>query len=304
MQRSMKERSMMKKLILLPALAISLLAASAISPNVASAQEIQITGPLAGAPAVIGMRQYRQGRFLIEPSFSFTLQDEFVRTLYAGAHLGFYFTDWIGIGAWGGYGVAGISTGLNSGIEDLGVSTQRNELSLPNRSGFGDQVARLTWAAALQLEFIPLRGKLAMFQKLFVDTDFYFFLGVGFFGVEERADASLPSTNGTNPCGMGADGSINCDATQSMRQSRVAIAPTFGAGITMMFNGFVGLNLNWRGSVFAWNTSGFDVAGDGGITRLDGRIDAEDRRVRLNHMFQVGIMIYLPTAPSISGQDE
>ena len=80
-------------------LVASLVAMDAALPaSQASAQEVQITGPLAGAPAVRRMRLYREGRILIEPNFSFTLQDEFARSLIAGAHIGYYFTDWLGVG--------------------------------------------------------------------------------------------------------------------------------------------------------------------------------------------------------------
>ncbi|MBM4363170.1 MAG: hypothetical protein FJ104_10850, partial [Deltaproteobacteria bacterium] len=42
----------------------------------ASAQEIMLTGPLAGAPAVRQLKLYREGRFEVAPAVSFTLLDE------------------------------------------------------------------------------------------------------------------------------------------------------------------------------------------------------------------------------------
>ena len=281
------------------ALALSFVAVDASQPATASAQEIQITGPLAGQPAVRRMRLYRKTRLLLEPNFSFTLQDEFVRTLFVGLHAGFYFTDWIGIGVWGAYGVVGLPTGLTDEIESQGVTTDRNRLSLPSRGDFDKQVANLTWAAALQLEFIPLRGKLAIFEKLFVDTDFYIFLGAAFVGVEERANVSLQGRGDTGTICPLEDAACLIN-TQRDRSSRVAIAPTFGVGLSLMFNDFVGLNLNWRGMPFSWNRSGTDESGDPDGDFPDGVIDDKDRFFGLVHMFQIGLSIYLPTAPDIT----
>src|SRR6185436_995448 len=79
----------------------------ALAPG-ASAQEIQVKGPLAGAPAVIGLRIYREMRFQIQLQSSITLTDEYSRAILFGGQLMFHPTDWLGIGAWGGYGAVQI----------------------------------------------------------------------------------------------------------------------------------------------------------------------------------------------------
>ena len=290
----------MKKFLGLCVLFAAVLAGSLIEPATARAQEIQITGPLAGQPAVRRMRLYRRGRVVLEPNFSFTLQDEFQRTLIGGLHLGYYFTDWLGVGVWGGYGFASLDTDLTNQIESQGVTTDRNRLSLPSAQGFDKQVANMTWMAALQLEFIPLRGKLAIFEKLFVDTDLYIFLGLAFVGVEERSDVTTVAGMGGNITYCAVNDSACLIDSQDDRTSRMAIAPTFGIGLSMMFNDFIGLNLNWRGMPFSWNTSGTDESGDPHGNFPDGTIDSDDRFFKLQHMFQVGLMVYLPTAPEIT----
>ena len=68
----------------------------------AQAQEIEVSGPLAGAPAVIGLRVYRQMRFQLQLHSTMTLEDEYSRSVLAGGQLMFHPTDWLGIGAWGG----------------------------------------------------------------------------------------------------------------------------------------------------------------------------------------------------------
>lgn len=281
----------MKMRILL--VALTLAAVNTFTANQASAQEVQVTGPLANQPAVRNMRLYRAGRFQLEPNFSFGLQSEYSRPMVAGLHLGYYFTDWLGIGAWGGYSVANLDTGLTDEITDGGITTDRNRLSLPNRANFSEQVGRIQWMAALQLEFSPLRGKLAIFEKLFVDTDLYIFVGAAVIGLEERSDVSNADCM--------AVGESCFNASQVARTSRVTAAATFGVGLSMYFNDFIGLNLNWRGMPFSWNASGWDDANTADGTDFgDGQINSDDRFFRLNHLFTVGIVVYLPTSPEIT----
>src|SRR5580693_4623530 len=71
----------------------------------AAAQEILITGPLAGAPPVKKERLYRKGRFEIAPTVSFSLLDEYRRTIFVGARLQYNITEWLSIGAWGADGL-------------------------------------------------------------------------------------------------------------------------------------------------------------------------------------------------------
>lgn len=288
----------LQRVFLAVSLLLGLLAVDgAVTPaSVAKAQDVQITGPLAGAPACRHCRIYRAGRFQIQPFAAFTLQDEFSRTLLAGAQLQFHLTDWLGIGVWGGYGVLSIDTGLTDEVVALGQTTERNRLSLPHRDNFAEQIARIKYVAAGQLTFIPLRGKLSLFQKLFIDTDFYLFLGAAAVGVEERADVTTNVCEGRPNPGPNDD---PCDSTQFDRVSRVAIAPTFGVGLMLYANDLFGLSIEYRGLPFAWNTSGTDEGGQAGEFP-DGRIDSDDRRFQYNHMVVLGFAFYLPTEARIS----
>src|ERR1700733_15171063 len=78
----------------------------------AAAQEILITGPLAGAPAVRKERLYRQGALEIAPTMSFTLLDEYRRTIFVGGRLQYNITEWLSIGVWGAYGLIQSTTSL------------------------------------------------------------------------------------------------------------------------------------------------------------------------------------------------
>src|SRR5690606_8660994 len=84
------------------AVVLSIVAGGLAVAAPAAAQEIQITGPLAGQPAVRRMRQYRVDRVqLIVPTVGYTLQDEFARSLMVGLEANVHFTDFLGVGVWG-----------------------------------------------------------------------------------------------------------------------------------------------------------------------------------------------------------
>ena len=267
----------------------------------AKAQDVQITGPLAGAPAVRKMRVFRDDRFQLQPTLGFTLQDEFSRTVFAGVQAGYHFTDWLGVGGFFNYGVLPIDTGLTDQVAERGQTTERNQLSLPSNTKFPDQVGRLKFMAGGQLTFIPLRGKLALFQALFVDTDFYIFGGVAATQVEERADVTGAVAN---ECAQGAQNTASltaCQSTQTDRQTRIAIAPTFGVGLSLYMTDFMALTLEYRAFPFKWNTSGTDEGGtnekgnkDASGEFPDQQINDSDRTFQFNQMFSLGLAFYLP----------
>ena len=170
------------------------------------------------------------------------------------------------LGVWGFYAPIQINTSLTDQVTKLGQTTNRNRLSLPSNMGFGNQVGQIQWAAALQGVFIPLRGKLSLFQKLFLDADMYIALGVAFAGVNERVEVN---TDGATICtGDMTMSSTECLATQA-RASRVAITASFAVGLRIYANEWMALNLEYRAMPFSWNASGTDEGG-GHITPAEG----------------------------------
>jgi hypothetical protein len=277
------------------ALAVLSLAATA------SAQEIQITGPLAGAPAVRQLRLHREGRFEIAPGASFTLLDQYARTIMPGGTLTYHFTDWIGVGVFGGYGLQ-YAAGLADNLQEKAIDDRHCDanpaakacrLTAVNltRKGAGgtgqmmdDQLGHIGWLIAPQVKVIPFRGKLAFLGSLFVDTDVDFFVGPAFIGVKERAE-----------CGPGTSGPADCSKSFTLA-SRVAVAPTFGLGLNFYPSQFVGFGFEWRGLPFSWNTSGFDNHGGGTNGDFpDLKVNADDREFHFNSMFSLRVSVQLPT---------
>lgn len=268
-------------------------------PEQAKAQEILLTGPLAGAPAVRKLRLHREGRFEVAPNVSFTLLDEYQRTIFAGVRLNYNFTDWIALGLWGAFGAVHLPTGLSNEIQDVNAERKNDpdDMGCENLNckltrvnlgeDFTDQLGTLDWVAAPQITVVPFRGKLALFQSVFLDSDLYFFGGPAFVGVTERGDCT-------------SDGNPDCTGSFDM-SSRMAIAPTFGLGFSFYVNKWSALGFEWRGMPFSWNSPGFDTAGGGQNNEFpDNNISKEDRQFKFNSLMTISYNIYFPMEYSIS----
>jgi outer membrane beta-barrel protein len=258
------------------------------------AQEIQLTGPLKGAPAVRHLRLYRQGRVELAPSISFTLLDEYRRTILAGGQLNYNFTEWLALGVWGAAGVVSTTTDLTDKIDAIAprnvftqVNVNHTAAGMP--ASFADQTSKITYVVAPQLTFIPFRGKLAIFNKIFVDTDLYVAGGAGFVGVDERANC-------------GGTGQLACSDPKSFTlNSTLKVAPTFGVGLTFYPGSFWSLGVEYRALPFAWNRAGFDSRGSGPNGNFpDNQVNDKDETFQFNQLITIAVGFYFPTEPRLS----
>lgn len=274
-----------------------------------SAQEIQITGPLAGAPAVRKLRLHREGRVEVAPNVSFTILDEYQRTIMPGLRVTWHPTDYLGFGVWGGFGFQ-YATGLTDELQLKAVDrracsdrpsskpcrlTEVN-LTRPGENENGsvrtgnlsdDQLGRIQWIAAPQITLIPFRGKLALFASLFVDTDVNIFLGPAIIGLQERTMCGFDEEKN-------ADGIPSCSNSFELG-GRVTVAPTFGLGLNFYPSQFVGFGAEWRGLPFAWNPSGFDNHGGGNDKEFpDTAVNGDDREFKFNSMLTIHVSIQFP----------
>lgn len=268
-----------------------------VDPPTAQAQEIQLTGPLAGAPAVRRLRLRREERFEIAPHASFTLLDEYRRTIMPGIRASYHFFDWLGASLFFGYGVQ-YNAALADEIQDKAVN-DRNCTANPNalackRTAVSlcrgndclaeKQLGRFQWMIAPQINVVPFRGKVSLFGELFVDTDINIFLGPAIIGLQQREDC----TKGNCAGGFALAGSVTA-------------APTFGLGLNFHPLDYLSFGTEFRGIPFAWNTSGFDNAGAGEDEAFpDDQIDGADSQLRFNPMMTVYVAVQLPTAVKIS----
>jgi len=256
------------------------------APPTARAQEIQLEGPLAGAPAVRRMVLYREGRFFLTPTVTFTILDTYRRHMLFGAKAEYNILDWLSAGIYFGGGF-GWRTGIADQINDLGIDDvpgQNYDLNFPRRGQVDQQLGQLQWLGAVEGRVIPLRGKFSLFGKLFLAMDVYVNLGVGIAGVKER---------GVTDCSAQMPGPSCPDDTYLPMETRVAVGPSFGGGVTVYFNDWIGLNLEYRSTPFTWNQSGTDEYGESEVV-LDRRIDENDRFLAWNQMMTIGCTFVFP----------
>ncbi len=263
----------------------------------AQAQEIQVSGPLAGAPAVRKLRLYRKGRFEVAPNVTFTLLDEYQRHILFGARLNYNITDWLAIGAWGAHGSLKLPTALSDNIQEVNEERKTTcaqqgqnldcRLTAANvGQDFRDQLAGIDYVISPQLTAVPFRGKLGLFSSIYVDTDLYFFGGPAFIGLQDRGDCSTGS----------------CDSPESFElANRTTIAPTFGLGLTFYINKWSAIGAEYRGLPFAWNPGGFDTAGRGKDDAFpDGAISDADLQYQYHQMITVSFNMYVPFEYKVS----
>jgi outer membrane beta-barrel protein len=267
----------------------------------AAAQEILITGPLAGAPPVRKERLYRKGRFEIAPTISFTLLDEYRHTVFLGGRLQYNFTEWLSFGVWGAFGAIQSATSLTSNID---TASPRNGFTLSNVNhgpeigttgsyqpqSFYAQTGAINWMVAPQFQVTPFRGKLSLFQKIFVDTDAYLHLGLGFVGIQERG-----------ACGENSSEPACTDPASFALTSTVKVTPTFGLGLNFYATDFMSIGVEYRAYPFSWNQAGFDTRGSGpNLNYPDGKINSQDDTFSFNQMITIGLGFSLPAKPKIS----
>lgn len=260
-------------------------------PHVARAQEILLEGPLAGAPAVRRMVLYREGRFFVTPTVTFTILDTYRRHVLFGVKAEYNIFDWLSVGihATGGFGWR---TGIADQVNELGedqVPGLNYDLNFPLRGELDKQLGQLQSLNAIEARLIPLRGKFSLFGKLFLAMDVYANLGLGIAVVKERGETDCSEET----LGDSHEGPT-CPLNRYLpMKSRAAFGPSFGAGVGVYFTEWIGLNLEYRSTPFTWNQSGTDEFGRSEV-HLDRKIDEKDRRLAWNHMVTLGCTVILP----------
>jgi len=301
--------------------------AAALAPQAAEAQEILLTGPLKGAGSVRELRLYRKGRVEFAPTATFTLLDEYMRQIFVGARLNYNITDFLAIGAWGGFSPTPLK--LEAGLVDKIQTVNRNRAALneqarnagqqPNLQNrltslnlgadFAEQLGTIDWIVAPQLTFVPFRGKIALFSSIYIDSDLYFFAGPAIAGITERQDCSGTTSTLTGGCSSERPGPADAsgepipipNAETFPTASRIAIAPTFGLGFTFFVNRWNALGFEWRAVPFSRNTGGFDNHGSGPDGDFpDEQVNSDDRDLKLNQMLSVSWNFYIPLDYQVS----
>ncbi|MDD5307943.1 MAG: hypothetical protein PHU25_11535 [Deltaproteobacteria bacterium] len=307
-------------------LAIATVLALCLATERVHAQEILLEGPLAGAPAVRKLVLYREMRFSVGPQFAYTILNDYMHNFLLGGRIEFNIFDWLAIGAVGYYAV-NVTTSLTDHITsstDIGGSpTSPAESNYPSYTGSGNfekQVALLKGMYLGQVSLIPLRGKVSIFEKLFMAIDGYIFLGGGAVQYEER-----------QACKKDGCGSWPDNILEPKRVSQFGGTFTAGVGFMTFFNEWLAVNVEYRLTPFKWNAGGTDEAGQSGTQWTctgtggrpcskneddpnnkwttttksggdypDGNIDSNDQTWNMNQSIAIGAIFYFPLEPSIA----
>jgi outer membrane beta-barrel protein len=246
------------------------------APLVAQAQR---KSPLADAPAIRKRLELRSTRLELGAGAGSTLNQDFYHSVFINVKLGFHFTDWFAISAFGGFAVANLATGFQDRIVD---SLNKDNMPVP-RQPSGDvakgSMNKITQMLGAQLEFTPFTGKYSMFGKIFAHYDFYAFVGPGFLNLTATDPNMAACTDG----GMGRE----CAVTG------LKLGGNVGVGLHSYINQFIALNLELRDIVVQNNPSGRDVNGDT-------RANLADVGWQSTFAASLNVVIYLPSTADIS----
>ena len=218
----------------------------------AHAQEIQLTGPLAGracrastcASIARGASRSRRRR-RSRSSTSTGARSSF------GARLNYNIADWLAIGVWGASGA--LSSRPTSPIKSTRPrrATRRTAIRTSRPNDFGDQTAKMQWIAAPQISsFRSAASSPSSRRSSSTPTSMF--------------TAAWPSSGSKSAETAAPAGQVTCtDPNSFALASRMAIAPTFGLGLKFYMTNFLSLGVEYRALPFSWNRAGFDSRGAG-----------------------------------------
>jgi outer membrane beta-barrel protein len=252
-----------------------------VAPLAAQAQR---KSPLADAPAIRKRLELRSTRLEFGGGFGSTLNQDFFHTMMVNVKLGFHFTDWLALSAFGGFAVANLSTGFQDRVVES-LQTPSSP-AIPREPTPGDaqaSMSKITSVLGAQLEFTPFTGKYSLFGKLFAHYDFYAFVGPGFLNVQPAE-----TLNSQAPCVDNSTAGVRACTVSGLKPGG-----NVGLGLHTYFNQFLALNVELRDIIAQLNPSGRDVNGDG---------HADNNDLTWSHTWMVGanIVIYLPATADIS----
>jgi hypothetical protein len=138
----------------------------ASAPETALAQEVQLVGPLRGAPSLIARPLLREGRFSLSAVAGFIGPSRGPAAGLEGTEVVYHPVDALGVGAWGGV------------IETL----------VQGRTGAGSRAI-----AAPEVVLTPLHGKACLFGVAFLEVDLHLRAGAAWIaGPNRTGDPTFP----------------------------------------------------------------------------------------------------------------
>ena len=246
--------------------ALTCLGALIALPSTSFAQQESVDGeylrpsPLEEGGSVVRRKLlFRSTRFEVAPLVGFTLADPFNRNILAGANVSFHLTNSFGIGATFGYGVTSLSTDLRNNIDAVVPEEDRSEIAY----------STTRFVANVEGSYVPLFGKLSLFNSVILNYDLHLLLGAGFVG-------------------RGAQPSFDTGATSAAIDtlSGGTAAGVVGVGGRFYLNDFISFNTQVRDYIYSSSQVSFGTVGE--------------PELRNNLMLSVGASFFFPTAVKVS----
>jgi outer membrane beta-barrel protein len=259
----------------------------AVGPEVALADR---ESALDGQPAVRHRLLLVKGRFEVTPAFESTVNADYKHTVSGGLKLEYHLSDMLSFGGVGFFG-ASFDTGLSSKISDSLEDSYPQGDPTPTRAEYESHLNEMPIHGAAYISITPWYGKLAAFQKAFVNFDFYFQGGIAFAQLESNCNNSICSDMNPGVIDPGAgivpDNDPNNDPPLN---DGTRIGLYMGGGIHVFLNQWIALDLTVRNYMFSDNPSGLDFNADLAVTEEDSRF--------MSHLFMgVGVSLFFPTKP-------
>jgi hypothetical protein len=240
----------------------------------ARAQIPERKSPLADAPAVRHRFELRQNRFEIGAGVMTTVGQDFYHAVLVGGKMSYHITDWLALGAMGGFNVTpNLTTSFHDELLPV-LPEQRSGDRTPSKQDALAGMNKICQVFGAHLEIVPFTGKYSLFGKLFASYDFYAFGGPGFINCVSDGAA----------CAM--DGP-SCPVVG------MKIGANFGVGMHTFVNDYLAINLEVRDILLRNNPSGRDVNGDT-------KANADDMSWDSNYMVGLNFTLFLPSKARIS----
>ena len=254
-----------------------------VAPNEARAER---KSALDGQPAVRHRLLLVKKRFETALAFESSVNADFKHTVAGGLKLEYHLSDMWSFGAVGFVGTS-FNTGLTKRILKTLPDTADTGDPTPTELQYKQHLNSIPIHGAAYVGITPWYGKLAAFQKFFVNFDFYFQGGLSVAMLKNKCCdfAEDPNPGGDLDNGILPDGNPNNDPAINDGQR---LGLFLGGGIHVFLGDWVALDLTVRDYMFSDNPSGLDFNADQAVTEDDNRFQ--------NHLFMgIGLSMFFPT---------
>ena len=251
--------------------------------------------PLEGQPAVRHRYELREGRFEVGPSIAFTLNRAMRDSALFGVKLEYHISDTFSVGAEVAGGVSyntGLANELSDSYDENKETTKWEQLE--------KRMSDIVMVGDIRAVWTPIYGRIAIFSKLFVLYDMYFFGGFGMAMTKNRGDQD-------------EFGNDQVDATNEGFRPGLTLP---GLGMHIYFNNWISMGLEVKNVMFEDNETGADQTRglqDDEIAQYDTcrktgstagctptLVNADDRTFSMHWFMGVNVTFFLPTMPEVS----